>query len=117
MPDVEMFMDDPEKRVILGLPEQKRKIINPFYEATELEKEGKRKEAERINLELLNSDFENPVIMAALGMNYAVAEKNGLAHLLLQRSLSNIDGIIEGFKRVGIIPKSSEPNQLIDFKK
>lgn len=117
MPEVEMFLDDPDKNVILGLPSAKpaRKIINPFYEATELEKEGKRKEAERIYLELLNSDFDNPVIQAALGMNYAVAEKNGLAHLLLQHAYSNLGKIIEGFKRVGITPKSSEPGALENF--
>ncbi len=117
MPEVEMFLDDPAKSVILGLPSAKpaRKIINPFYEATELEKEGKRKEAERIYLELLNSDFDNPVIMAALGMNYAVAEKNGLAHLLLQRAFANIDQLLDGFKRVGITPKSQDPRGLKDF--
>jgi tetratricopeptide (TPR) repeat protein len=119
MPDVEMFLDDKEKNVILGLPTapQTRKIINPFYEATELEKEGKRKEAERVYLELLNNDFNNCVIQAALGMNYAVAEKNGLAHLLLQSSLSNIGNIIEDFKRVGITPKSDKKDSIKEFVK
>lgn len=114
-----MFLDDADKNVILGIPSTKkeRKIINPFYEATELEKEGKRKEAERIYLELLNSDFENPVIQAALGMNYAVAEKNGLAHLLLQSSYANKDKILEGFKRVGITPKSDNKASLDEFMK
>lgn len=111
-----MFLDDAEKRVIVGLPEQPaRKIINPFYEATELDKTGNRKEAERIYLELLNADFDNPVLQAALGMNYAVAEKNGLAHLLLQSALARIDGILEGFKRVGIIPKAGNERALADF--
>jgi tetratricopeptide (TPR) repeat protein len=119
MSNVEMFLDDPEKSVILGLPSDKpaRKIINPFYEATELEKEGKRKEAERIYLELLNNDFNNPVVLAALGMNYAVAEKNGLAFLLLDTAFRNIDGIVEGFKRVGITPKTEAKDQLDSFIK
>ncbi len=114
-----MFLDDKEKNVILGLPttQPARKIINPFYEATELEKEGKRKEAERIYLELLNSDFDNPVIMAALGMNYAVAEKNGLAHLLLQQAFLREDKILDGFKRVGITPKADKKSQMEDFLK
>jgi tetratricopeptide (TPR) repeat protein len=117
--NVEMFLDDPEKSVILGAATGKpqRKIINPFYEATELEREGKRKEAERIYLELLNSDFENPVIQAALGMNYAVAEKNGLAHLLLKSAYDNLNGLVDGFKRVGITPKSEKPGALDDFLK
>jgi tetratricopeptide (TPR) repeat protein len=117
MADVEMFLDDADKNVILGVPTGKpeRKIINPFYEATELEREGKRKEAERIYLELLNNDFDNPVLMAALGMNYAVAEKNGIAHLLLQRAYENMPNLIEGFKRLGITPKSKHEKDIKDF--
>ena len=107
-PEVKMFLDDPEKSVVLGIPESKRKIVNPFYEATQLEQAGDRKQAERIYLELLNADFENPVICAALGMNYAVAEKNGIAHLLLQKALAGISGIMDGFKRLGITPKGRE---------
>ena len=113
---VEMFLDDVDKRVVLGLPAAApKKIINPFYEATELEKAGNRKEAERIYLELLNCDFDNPVILAALGMNYAVAEKNGLAHVLLQKAYDNLGGMLDGFKRVGIIPKGQNPQAMMDF--
>lgn len=116
MSNVEMSLADPKKRVMAGLPANApRKVVNPFYDATELEKAGNRKEAERIYLELLNADFENPVIMAALGMNYAVAEKNGLAHLLLQSALARFDDLIPGFKRVGIVPKSEKQSQLDDF--
>ena len=94
---------------------QPKKIVNPFYEATELDKQGKRKEAERIYLELLNADFDNPVLLAALGMNYAVAEKNGLAHILLQKAYLGIDKMLDGFKRLGITPKSDHPQGLEQF--
>lgn len=114
MTDVKMELPSAAAN-LLGLQPPKPKIINPFFEATELEKAGDRKGAERIYLELLNSDFNNSVIMAALGMNYAVAEKNGLAHLLLQSSLANIGNMVDDFKRVGIIPKGDNPAALHEF--
>jgi tetratricopeptide (TPR) repeat protein len=120
MANVELYMDDPDKSVILGLPanQPERKIINPYYEATELERTGKdRKQAERIYLELLNSDFDNPVLHASLGMNYAAAEKSGLAHLLLQSALANLDQMRDGFKRLGIIPKANHPIDIENFMK
>lgn len=112
-----MFMDDPEKRVLLGLPAQTRKIINPFYEATQIEAEGNRKEAERIYIELLNCDFENPVLLAALGMNYAVAEKNGLAYNLLSKAYHNLEGMVPGFQRLGITPKGGKEEGIKEFMK
>lgn len=116
MENVEMFLDDANKRVAVGLPPvPARKVVNPFYDATEMDRNGQRKEAERIYLELMNEQFDNPVLMAALGMNYAVAEKNGLAHLLLQSALSNLDKMIDGFKRVGIIPKHDNPAAMLEF--
>lgn len=116
MADVEMYLDDPQKSIILGVPTvPSAKMGNPFYMAMELEKAGNRKEAERIYLELLNSDFNNPVLMAALGMNYAIAEKNGLAFLLLNTAYANIDKMLAGFKRLGITPKSDDPATLAGF--
>lgn len=107
MAEVQMFLDDPEKSVILGVPpNSERKIINAFYEACELDKAGKHKEAERIFLELLNRDFDNVAVIAALGMNYAANEKNGLAYHLLNDAYNRIDGLLDAFARVGITPKS-----------
>jgi len=118
MADIQLFLDEAAKRLVTPAANPApKKVNNPFYEATELEKAGQRKEAERIYLELLNEQFDNPVIHAALGMNYAVAEKNGLAHRLLKYALDNMDNMIEGFKRVGIIPKAEKANQLDDFLK
>lgn len=108
MSEVQMFLDDPEKSVVLGLPPDTpdRKIINPFYEATELEREGKGQQAERIYLELFNGDFENVAVMAALGMHFATVEKNGLAHLLLTTAYDRIDELVPSLAKMGITPKS-----------
>lgn len=113
--ELQLFLDDQEKSCIFGLPTTTRKIINAFYEATELEKEGKRKEAERIYLELLNADFENPAVKAALGMNYAVAGKNGLAQVLLKDALANLPDMLDGFKRLGITPRDPTRNDHQNF--
>lgn len=106
----------PDQSATLGLPAAPaKKLNNPFYEATELERAGKHKDAERIFITLLNADFDNPVLMAALGMNYAVAEKNGLAHVLLQTALSNSQHLLEGFKRLGITPKADSQASIDHF--
>ena len=118
MQETKMFLDDANKSGVLGLPpavvqtdDDKAKLQNPFYKAIELERAGDRKAAENIYIELLNSDFNNPVLMAALGMNYAVCEKNGIAHILLRKALDGMDNFIAAFKRLGITPKpDTEPH-------
>ena len=113
MQEVQMFLDDPAKSVVLGLPANQThsaKLLNPFYHAVELERAGDRKQAEHIFIQLLNSDFGNPVLLAALGMNYAVAEKNGLAHLLLTQALNNLPDLVDAFQRLGITPKQDASN-------
>lgn len=113
---VEMFLDDSDLTKILGVPDTV-KISNPFYQATEFDRKGKHKDAERIYLELLNADFENPVLLAALGMNYAVNHKSGLAHALLNRALLNIADLMPGFERLGITPKEKNASTEADFIK
>ena len=74
-PEVKMFLDDAEKSVVLDIPESKRKIINPFYEATQLEQAGDRKQAERIYLELLNAvdvGSDTDPILIRIGVGSAV---------------------------------------------
>lgn len=120
MQETQMFLDDANKSVVLGLPpaalsSEAAKLQNPFYNAVEYERNGNRQLAENIYLELLNQDFENPVVMAALGMNYAVIERNGLAHLLLSKALANLDGFLDAFKRLGITPKSNSVAQINEF--
>jgi Tetratricopeptide repeat len=114
MQEVQMFLDDPQKSVILGVPGDApaHRPQNAFYEATELDRIGKRAEAERIYLELLNQDFDNVALFGALGMNYAVAEKSGLAFSLLKQAYDNIDELLPAFKRLGITPKPGAASQL-----
>lgn len=110
---INMALDE-SKASVLGL-KPSPKALNPFYQATELDKAGKHKDAERIYLELLNADFENPVILAALGMCYATVERNGLGALLLQRALENMPDIVPGFARLGIMPKDTSPGVMDNF--
>ncbi len=119
---IEMFFDDPELNRILAIPlkSDKPKVHNPFFMATELEREGKTKEAERIYLELLNIDFDNAAVLAALGMNYAVNSKNGLAFNLLERAHERLSKLMEDFIKLGIIPKNHGPadkEQFLNVKK
>lgn len=111
--DVKMHLGT-DKANILSLP-QKPRVQNAFYEATELDKLGDYVKAGRIYNELLNADFDNPVILAAFGMNYAARERNGLAFTLLSRALANIEGMVEGFKRVGVVPKSDKMDDIPVF--
>lgn len=90
-------------------------VNNPFYTACEYDKAGKHKEAEKIYLELLNADFDNAIIKAALGMNLASQERNGLAALLLQSALAGIGTTVAAFKRLGVVTKSDDPAALKEF--
>lgn len=116
MPEIKMNLEDPETIRLLGLKEntQDQKILNPFYQATQLEQAGKHKEAERIYLELLNCDFDNSVVCAALGMNYATAQKNGLATILLQNALKHLGHMVEDFEKLGIRPTNPEDSKAIN---
>lgn len=112
--NINMTLDD-NKASALGAVPQSLAPSNPYYVATELDKQGRFKEAEKIYLELLNADFDNPVLMASLGMSYAAQEKNGLAACLLDRALAGLDQLIPAFKRLGVTPKSNDPEALRIF--
>lgn len=112
---VNMALVDPNKSAVLGLPQPKPAVHNPFYEATELDKIGDHKSAERIYTELLNADFDNPILHAAYGMNLAMQERNGLAYTLLTRALTNVEGMLGGFKRLGVVAKADKAGALDDF--
>lgn len=116
MPDaeVQMHLPNPEQAALLGL-QSPVTVSNPFYHATELERAGERKQAERIYTELLNNDFENCVLCAALGMNFAMAEKNGLAHVMLMKAHDNLADLLPAFQRLGITPKPNAGCNLDDF--
>lgn len=106
---------NPVQSAMLGLPSSPPKPKNIFYDATELDKQGRYGESSRIYNELLNADFDNPVILAALGMNYAAQEKNGLAFTLLNRALENVEGLVAGFSRVGVVPKNEKLDDIPAF--
>jgi tetratricopeptide (TPR) repeat protein len=86
----------------LGIPKPPQ---NAFYKATELEKAGKHVEAGKIYHELLNADFDNPVLLASLGMNYAVQERNGAGAVFLRKALEDVGGMMNALKRLGVTPK------------
>lgn len=103
-----------QQAALLGVT-TKPEVTNAFYKATQLDKAGDYVKSGRIYDELLNADFDNPVVLAAFGMNYAARERNGLAFQLLQRSLQNFDSIMDGFKRVGCTPKTQTTGDQLDF--
>lgn len=114
--DVQMHLANPEHNQLLGVPLEAKKI-NPFYQATELEKIGKMKEAEAIYVELLSNDFNNTVVMASLGMNYAIQGKQGLSNVLLMRALTEFDKRFkDDLKSLGINPHGDE-SMFIKLKK
>lgn len=115
--NIEMFLEDPQKSVVFAPPEAAVKLNNPFYEATQLEQDGKRDQAKAIYLELLNANFDNAVLCAALGMSYATTMRSGLAKLLLETALRGLDAgrLIDDFKALGIVPKCQHPNDIDKF--
>lgn len=109
----------PADEKMIGL--EKKKPVNPFYQATQLEAEGKYKEAEDIYRVLLDNSFQNVCIAAALGMNYAVQGKHGLANILLSSALKNFDRFDQDLAEVGIvnkfIPNPAQPDSFAVMKK
>lgn len=104
--EVKMHLDSPEQNALIGV-QTKPVIKNPFYDANSLENAGQYAEAEAIYIEMLNNDFDNVVIMAALGMNYAVQGKHGLANVLMSRSLKEFEKFPECLNKVGIVTKET----------
>jgi tetratricopeptide (TPR) repeat protein len=88
---------------------------NKFQTAIELDKQLKHKDAEKLYNELLNEDFDNPIVLAAYGMNLASQEKNGLGSHLLRLVLPNIEGMVDGFKRLGIVVNDISEAALTKF--
>lgn len=113
---IKMFLEDQELSEVLAIPKKApaKKVVNVFYEAQQLNEQGKHKEAERIYLELLNADFHNCVIQAALGMTYANVGKNGLAVILLESALEHIANLLPDFERLGIKPQNPSDQAALD---
>ncbi len=91
-----------EANKLIGV-EVKPKKRNLYYEATELDKVGKHEKAEAIYHELLANDFDNTVVLASLGMNYAQTGKYGLAFCVMQKALDKYDERFQkDLKSVGV---------------
>ena len=84
--NVEMFLPDPALNELVGVP-TKKKVVNRFWTATELDKQGKFDEAQAIYHELLAPDFEDAAVLGALGMSYAMQGNQGVANTCLKRCL------------------------------
>lgn len=103
--DVKMEMGAKDN-AILGIEPPKK--VSPFYQANQLDQQGKYDDAEKIYKTLLNDDFTNSVIMSALGMNYAVRGEHGIANVLLSRSLEHFDNFEAGLAKVGVLLKEMD---------
>lgn len=114
--EINMHLSDPEQNALIGVSPVKR-IKNPFYDATELDRQGMMVEAEAIYHELLSNDFNNTVVQAALGMNYAVQGKQGVAHALMTSALTNFNRFEQDLQSVGIIPKADDKRHFLRIKK
>ena len=83
--------------------------MNPYQEAVKLLNDNKLPEAETALQFLLNEDFDNPVLLFAIGMTCVAARKTGLAYSLLRRALERLDEADEAYQRLGIFqPDSSK---------
>lgn len=117
---MEIRMELPStEAALIGLGPKKK--INPFYLATTLERDGKLKEAEEIYKQLLNNNFNNIAVKAALGMNYAVQGHQGLANSLLSDALHNFDRFGRDTAELGIDnkyqPTAEQPDSFETIKK
>lgn len=79
--------------------------MNFYREAVTKFQAGDNKGAQAMLTELLNQDFDNPVLLFALGMTCVAQRKNGLAHSLLQRALERMPDSHDAYIRLGIFPQ------------
>lgn len=114
--EVKMHLQDPDQNALIGVPHVATKKP-PFYIANELETAGNYPQAEAMYVEMLNNDFNNVVVMAALGMNYAVQGRHGMANILMSRALHEFERFPEDLKAVGIITKETEKGGTARFLK
>ena len=114
--EVKMELPD-EQAQMVGVP-KKSPIYNAFQQANMREQAGDVTGAESMYLEMLNNDFNNCVLWAALGLNYAVQGKHGLSNLLLTKALQAFDRqFIEDFSRLGILTHEKSPGARENFIK
>lgn len=101
--EIKMELDKPHADII-GLPPAVK--MPKFYQASELEIAGKVEEAAKLYTEMLDEDYGNVCILAALGLNNAVRNKFGIANVLLSQALQDFDDRFDDdLRRVGVIAK------------
>lgn len=88
--NIEMYLPDRALNELVGVPIQK-KVQNPFWQATEMDKAGDHDGAQRIYHELLAPDFNDAVVLGALGMSYAIQGNQGVAFTCLTKALNLFD--------------------------
>jgi tetratricopeptide (TPR) repeat protein len=89
--------------------------LNAYAHAIELLQKGDKKEAETILLRLLNEDFENPVLLFALGMANVKNGRSGVANMLLKGAIDRMDSTHEAYEKLGIFPKESNKKDRKQF--
>ena len=108
---VNMHLTNPAHSALFGIKPGPVKPTNRFYEAINLEQAGKLKEAEAIYISMMDDHFGNVAINAALGMNYAVQGKHGLAYQLLMYAFNSVDKLEEDMKTLGVTPDVKTPKE------
>lgn len=91
--------------------------MNPYQEAVKALNSNKLGEAERLFLEMMNGDFDNPVLLFALGMTCVANRKTGVAFSLLRRALERLDGADEAYKRLNVFLAHTTSAQKKEFIK
>ncbi len=66
---------------------------------------------------MMNEDFDNPVLMFALGMTCVASRKTGVAYALLRRALERLDEAEDAYKRLGVFLPHATREQKRDFIK
>jgi tetratricopeptide (TPR) repeat protein len=92
--------------------------LNPYNDAVQLLNSNKLKEAETALHRLLNEDFDNPVLLFAMGMCLVAQRKTGLAYSSLWRSLERLDDADAYYQKLGIFyPDSSKDGKKAFIKR
>lgn len=81
--------------------------MNPYVDAIGKLNAGDHDGAELALRALLRQDFDNPVLLFALGSAYVAKKDTGIAYSLLRRALERLDTADEAYQRLGIFQPGS----------
>jgi tetratricopeptide (TPR) repeat protein len=83
--------------------------MNPYVDAVTRLNGGDHDGAEKALRALLRNDFDNPILLFALGSAYVAKKETGLAFSLLKRALERLDDADEAYQRLGVFqPNASK---------